>query len=348
MTDVFISYAHDDQLFVSQIAHTLQSEGFSVWWDHSIPPGQTWDSHIARGIKEARACIVVWSQHAIESDWVKEEASIAREAGKYLPAQIDGVTPPIGFSRIQAAKLGGWNGDRHDTQWRMLVGELQRMVEGGEIVGYELNAKRPVTPLPRRSLRIAAVAAAIAIAAGFVWYANSPAWPPIASLRHADNSQSAEKRSNVATNARVEPESMPPTLPSQSVGSRPVNSAQPAETAFERRDRIEREIRATGIVGRWVLVGGSSAQWSIERQCSATGYNTLTGGSGEVSVVGDNLTLALPPYGTFIVSNVDSGVISGTNRAYSERGEARLLLIDGRMTMEFANDSSRAEYFKCR
>ena len=147
MADVFISYSHDDQPFVRRIASALEAEGCSVWWDHSIPPGQTWDSHIARGIKEAKAAIVVWSQYSVNSDWVKEEASIAREAGKYLPVQIDENPPPIGFSRIQAAQLIGWNGDPRHPQWQMLVGEVRRVMGAGG-----------AAPTPRPTPRYAAAA----------------------------------------------------------------------------------------------------------------------------------------------------------------------------------------------
>ena len=61
MADIFISYAHEDQAFVRRMVPALEAGGFSVWWDHTIPPGQSWDTFIARGIKEAKACIVVWS-----------------------------------------------------------------------------------------------------------------------------------------------------------------------------------------------------------------------------------------------------------------------------------------------
>jgi hypothetical protein len=141
VTDVFISYAHEDQAFVANVARALEAEGFSVWWDHTIPPGRTWETFIARGITEARCCIVVWSPHSIASDWVKEEATLAKDGGKYLPVSIGDEQPPMGFRRIQAAQLRGWAGDRANGQWQLLVGEVRALV-GGE------RTARPAVPEP--------------------------------------------------------------------------------------------------------------------------------------------------------------------------------------------------------
>jgi len=42
MADVFLSYAREDQAFAQRLAQALEAEGFSVWWDRTIPPGKTW------------------------------------------------------------------------------------------------------------------------------------------------------------------------------------------------------------------------------------------------------------------------------------------------------------------
>ena len=45
--------------------------------------------------------IVGWSETANDSDWVKDEAEIARDEGKLFPVSLDGVMPPIGFRQYQ-------------------------------------------------------------------------------------------------------------------------------------------------------------------------------------------------------------------------------------------------------
>jgi len=114
-----------------------------VWWDHTIPPGRTWETYIARAINEARCCIVVWSAHSIASDWVKEEATLAKESGKYLPVAIDDEQPAMGFRRIQAAQLKGWRGDRANAQWQLLVRVVREML-GAPTEPFA----RPPTPAP--------------------------------------------------------------------------------------------------------------------------------------------------------------------------------------------------------
>jgi hypothetical protein len=151
MSDVFLSYSHKDTDFVRDLVKPLEAEGFSVWWDHTIPPGKTWDEVIARGIREAKACIIVWSANSVGSDWVKEEATIAKEGGKYLPIQIGVDQPPMGFRRIQAANLSHWNGNAQDPQWRLLVTEIANLVGASHVVQPSVTSPAAIassSPLP--------------------------------------------------------------------------------------------------------------------------------------------------------------------------------------------------------
>lgn len=148
MADVFVSYAHEDQDFVRRLVPLLEAEGLSVWWDHTIPPGKSWNEFIARGIEEAKACIIVWSTHSVASEWVQEEATLAKEGGKYLPMQIGPAPPPVGFRRIQAANLTGWDGDAANPQWRMLVKEAIALAHGESARPAPAPAATPSRPPP--------------------------------------------------------------------------------------------------------------------------------------------------------------------------------------------------------
>ena len=77
-SDIFFSYAREDQARVAPIVAALEARGWSVFWDQRIPAGQTWRSHIGRALDQARCVVVVWSEHAIRSEWVIEEAERGR------------------------------------------------------------------------------------------------------------------------------------------------------------------------------------------------------------------------------------------------------------------------------
>ena len=47
MADVFISYARTDKALVAPLVAAIEGQGFSVWWDPEIAPGQEFDEQIA-------------------------------------------------------------------------------------------------------------------------------------------------------------------------------------------------------------------------------------------------------------------------------------------------------------
>ena len=73
--DIFLSYAREDEARAGELAKSLEQQGFSVFWDREVPPGETWHSHIGRALVNAKCVVVAWSRHSIVSDWVIEEAS---------------------------------------------------------------------------------------------------------------------------------------------------------------------------------------------------------------------------------------------------------------------------------
>jgi Tfp pilus assembly protein PilF/TolB-like protein len=86
------------------VAH-LEAEGWSVWWDRSLVPGATWPEVIERELKKARCVIVVWSEHSIESPWVRLEANKAREKRNLVPISLDNALVPPEFSLFQAVEF---------------------------------------------------------------------------------------------------------------------------------------------------------------------------------------------------------------------------------------------------
>ena len=51
MTDIFISYARENQSSAQQLAQALEGQGWTVWWDHSLNAGESF----RRTIEEAKS-----------------------------------------------------------------------------------------------------------------------------------------------------------------------------------------------------------------------------------------------------------------------------------------------------
>ena len=79
MSDIFISYNKDDRPWVEGFANALASRGWSVWWDRSIPTGESFDLVIKQALTSAKCVVVVWSERSVNSDWVKAEAEEAKK-----------------------------------------------------------------------------------------------------------------------------------------------------------------------------------------------------------------------------------------------------------------------------
>jgi hypothetical protein len=122
MSDIFISYASEDRDWARRLAEGFtEAGGWSVWWDREIPFGKTFDQVIWEALTNAGCIVVLWSTHAIESDWVIEEAQYGCEQRILVPVLIEKVTPPFGFRRIQAANLVSWNGNHAFPDFERLV-----------------------------------------------------------------------------------------------------------------------------------------------------------------------------------------------------------------------------------
>jgi formylglycine-generating enzyme required for sulfatase activity len=126
MVDIFISYAREDQEVVKRLAAALELQGWSVFWDRTIPAGETWRSHIGKSLEEARCVVVAWSVDSIESHWVQEEADDARMRNVLIPVLLAPISPPIGFRSITAANLSGWNGNAEDELFLQFRADISR------------------------------------------------------------------------------------------------------------------------------------------------------------------------------------------------------------------------------
>jgi len=140
MPDIFVSYASEDRARINKLVTILEAEGWQVWWDRDLVVGPEYDDAIEKALAESSCVIVAWSQHAIKSRWVRDEANEGLERDVLLPVIIDDVQPPLGFRSAQTANLTGWP-DRTGELDRLLSG-IRRLVEStrptNNAMAYEL------------------------------------------------------------------------------------------------------------------------------------------------------------------------------------------------------------------
>lgn len=102
---VFISYARGDAKRVRTIVAAIEAAGYPVWWDAMLQGGEQYSGLIAAAIERAFAVVVVWSELAVASNWVRDEAQAGNERGCLVPVSLDGVQPPLGFRQFHTIDL---------------------------------------------------------------------------------------------------------------------------------------------------------------------------------------------------------------------------------------------------
>lgn len=119
-----------------------------MWWDAVLRSGQTFDEVIERELRAAKAVVVLWSPRSVRSRWVRAEATLADRGNKLFPIIIEPCELPIIFELTHTPELAEWSGDTIDPRWQNLIGDLRRMVGGGEEPFPELPAAEPPAPQP--------------------------------------------------------------------------------------------------------------------------------------------------------------------------------------------------------
>jgi len=128
-SQVFLSYASEDRDRARALADVLTRQGWTVFWDRTIAPGMVFDEVIGDALRAAGCVVVLWSRASIVSSWVKEEADDAAQRDILVPALIDDVPLPLGFRRVQAARLIGWPASHDSGEFQQLSDAIARLLQ---------------------------------------------------------------------------------------------------------------------------------------------------------------------------------------------------------------------------
>jgi adenylate cyclase len=155
VADVFLSYARPSAAMAGRIAAALRESGYSVWFDEDLPAHRTYADVIATELDAARAVLVLWSDAAAQSQWVRSEANRAREMDKLVQARTGAVRLPMPFDQIQCATLE--EGGRLDgSGWRSITTAIEALVRG-EPAGTASPALSPAGSAAEPSVAVLAL-----------------------------------------------------------------------------------------------------------------------------------------------------------------------------------------------
>lgn len=133
MYDIFLSYATKDRERVQPLFEALTKQSWTVFWDHlSIRVGKNWSVELEQAINASRCVVVVWSEHSIKSEYVREEANFAKRRGVLLPICLDKVEPPFGFTLRQATDFSQWNQKADHPAFIRLATEIYALLNTGQ------------------------------------------------------------------------------------------------------------------------------------------------------------------------------------------------------------------------
>jgi adenylate cyclase len=124
MAEIFVSYARENEAQAKDVAEALRAQGYVAWRDDELPAHRVYAEVIEERLNSADAVVVLWSEDAKKSEWVRAEADTARNRGKLIQASLDGTIPPIPFNQVQCADLNGSGGPANAAGWSKLVGSV--------------------------------------------------------------------------------------------------------------------------------------------------------------------------------------------------------------------------------
>ncbi len=128
MSEIFISYKREERDKAHSIAEALAKRGFSVWWDIDLLPGDRFADEIGAVIENAKAAVVLWSKAAVESDFVRAEASRASDRDILIPVRLDDCKLPLPYGGLHTLDLRSWDGTIDDSLLNPLITAIEKKI----------------------------------------------------------------------------------------------------------------------------------------------------------------------------------------------------------------------------
>lgn len=182
MAQVFVGYRRTDKDVVEGIVNALEARGYSVFWDHLIVAGDDWHHELDDRIKEAKVCLIVWSNNVTISSPVLTEADHGHQQGKLIVAAIDPeVELPLRLKSVQYVDLSSgrlgeasyWRQNPSGYDWATHP-QFNNLIEG---VARKAGKPKAQKDKERRNALRFAIASAVLAVVALVAFAAFTYWP---------------------------------------------------------------------------------------------------------------------------------------------------------------------------
>lgn len=124
--DIFISYSRDDIQTANKIHDRLKKEGFRVWKDNKLRTGDSFATEIFKAVRNSKVFLILLSDEALQSNFVKEELSHAKNHSIYkgypkiIPVVIKKLTLEIPPEISNLQRLEPFNPDSESEMIQLL------------------------------------------------------------------------------------------------------------------------------------------------------------------------------------------------------------------------------------
>lgn len=150
MADLVLCASRDNDATIRQLAAAVGALGYSLWQDESPAPDPTSFDAVTAQIGAAKAVIVIWSEAAAASDWVRAEANVAAGQKKLIQVSADGRPPPIPFDPAQMISILTWRGEDDHPGWRGVKVALATLCGPPPAPAAPIPVAAPPPPPPPR------------------------------------------------------------------------------------------------------------------------------------------------------------------------------------------------------
>jgi hypothetical protein len=141
-TDVFISYKREERARVEAIAQALRDLKLSVWFDARLQSGKSFDDEINREVRNAKCVLVCWSKAAVDSEWVRAEATVGRQRGVLTACFLERCDPYPPFNLVHAEDLSAGALDGSNPAWAKIVDQIGHLAARPGLGAYVVAQHR--------------------------------------------------------------------------------------------------------------------------------------------------------------------------------------------------------------